>query len=49
MASFKEASAVTRLTPHTYAAHFPDDWCIGSGMSNKIFFNIKNPKRTPRS
>lgn len=31
MTSFEEATAVTQLTPHTYAAHFPEDWCIGSG------------------
>jgi hypothetical protein len=41
MASFEKAAAVTQLTPHTYAANFPDEWCIGSGQelplkSNKI-------------
>jgi hypothetical protein len=31
MASFEDAAAVTQVTPHAYTAHFPEDWCIGSG------------------
>ena len=29
--SFQEATAVKRLTSHTYAVDLSDDWCIGSG------------------
>ncbi|KAL3417274.1 thioesterase family protein [Phlyctema vagabunda] len=28
--TFAEATAIQRLSSHTYAANFPDDWCIGS-------------------
>ncbi|KAL9020454.1 MAG: hypothetical protein Q9185_002329 [Variospora sp. 1 TL-2023] len=30
MASFHEATAIRALDSHTYLAHFPNEWCIGS-------------------
>lgn len=31
--TFQEATAVRRLTSHTYAVDLSADWCIGSGKS----------------
>ncbi|KAI1430388.1 thioesterase-like superfamily-domain-containing protein [Xylaria sp. FL1777] len=28
--TFAEATAVKAIDPHTYSAHFPSEWCIGS-------------------
>jgi len=39
--SFAEATAVKATSSHTYSAEFPDDWCIGSGTSIPIIFEIQ--------
>jgi hypothetical protein len=36
MPGWEEATAVEKLSTHTYSCVLHDDWCIGSGKSNTL-------------
>ncbi|KAL9095649.1 MAG: hypothetical protein Q9165_002081 [Trypethelium subeluteriae] len=44
MTTFQKATEIQPLTSHTYAANFPDDWCIGSvphgGFITAVFLRV---------
>lgn len=36
MVTFSDAIKVDSIDDHTYSAHFPEDWCIGSGECQRV-------------